>query len=64
MRKKCPIGPSLTYEPAHKARADALLIPTPARDSLLLTCLDKAVAELTTRLGCRYGRLVLWAAKK
>ncbi|GAB2516244.1 penicillin acylase family protein [Spirosoma aerophilum] len=30
---------------------DALLIPTPGRDSLLLTCLDKAVAELTTRLG-------------
>jgi penicillin amidase len=30
---------------------DALLIPTPARDSLLLTCLDKAVDELTTRLG-------------
>ena len=30
---------------------DALLIPTPARDSLLLTCLDKAVSELTTRLG-------------
>ncbi len=30
---------------------DALLTPTPARDSLLLTCLDKAIAELTTRLG-------------
>ena len=30
---------------------DALLIPTPARDSLLLTCMDKAVAELTDRLG-------------
>ncbi|MFD2935589.1 penicillin acylase family protein [Spirosoma flavum] len=30
---------------------DALLIPTAARDSLLLTCLDRAVAELTTRLG-------------
>ncbi len=30
---------------------DALLIPTTARDSLLLTCLDRAVAELTTRLG-------------
>ncbi|AUD07474.1 penicillin acylase family protein [Spirosoma pollinicola] len=30
---------------------DALLIPTPARDSLLLVCLDQAVAELTTRLG-------------
>ena len=30
---------------------DALLIPTPARDSLLLNCLDKAVTELTTRLG-------------
>lgn len=30
---------------------DALLIPTPARDSLLLDCLDKAVAELTARLG-------------
>jgi penicillin amidase len=30
---------------------DALSIPTPARDSLLLTCMDKAVAELTARLG-------------
>ncbi|WP_018618480.1 penicillin acylase family protein [Spirosoma luteum] len=30
---------------------DALLIPTPARDSLLLICMDKAVAELTARLG-------------
>lgn len=30
---------------------DALLIPTPTRDSLLLVCLDRAVAELTTRLG-------------
>lgn len=30
---------------------DALLIPTTARDSLLLTCLDRAVTELTTRLG-------------
>ncbi len=30
---------------------DALLIPTAARDSLLLTCLDRAVSELTTRLG-------------
>ena len=30
---------------------DALSIPTPARDSLLLTCMDKAVAELTDRLG-------------
>lgn len=30
---------------------DALLVPTPARDSLLLTSLDRAVADLTTRLG-------------
>ncbi|UFH53983.1 penicillin acylase family protein [Spirosoma sp. KNUC1025] len=30
---------------------DALLTPTPERDSLLLTCLDRAVAELTERLG-------------
>ncbi|WP_461148175.1 penicillin acylase family protein [Spirosoma pulveris] len=30
---------------------DALLMPTPARDNLLLTCLDKALAELTARLG-------------
>ncbi|MBD2757818.1 penicillin acylase family protein [Spirosoma validum] len=30
---------------------DALLIPTPSRDSLLLTCLDQAVSELTDRLG-------------
>ncbi|MGF7215350.1 penicillin amidase [Spirosoma lacussanchae] len=30
---------------------DALLVPTPARDSLLLTSLDRAVAELTARLG-------------
>ena len=30
---------------------DALLVPTPARDSLLLTCLDRAVTELTARLG-------------
>ncbi len=34
-----------------KRVVDALLLPTTARDSLLLTCLDKAVAELTTRLG-------------
>ena len=27
------------------------MVPTPARDSLLLTCLDRAVAELTDRLG-------------
>jgi penicillin amidase len=30
---------------------DALLIPTPARDSLLLLCMDRAVADLTKRLG-------------
>ena len=30
---------------------DALLTPTPARDSLLLSCLDRAVDELTNRLG-------------
>ncbi|GAB3807925.1 penicillin acylase family protein [Spirosoma humi] len=30
---------------------DALLIPTTGRDSLLLSCLDRAVTELTTRLG-------------
>ena len=30
---------------------DALLIPTTSRDSLLLTCLDRAVSELSTRLG-------------
>ncbi len=30
---------------------DALLMPTAGRDSLLLTCLDRAVAELTDRLG-------------
>ncbi|WP_338871828.1 penicillin acylase family protein [Spirosoma sp. SC4-14] len=30
---------------------DALLVPTTARDSLLLTCMDRAVAELTNRLG-------------
>ncbi|MCX6218720.1 penicillin acylase family protein [Spirosoma sp.] len=30
---------------------DALLVPTSGRDSLLLTCLDRAVAELTKRLG-------------
>ncbi|MFD2571688.1 penicillin acylase family protein [Spirosoma soli] len=30
---------------------DALLVPTPNRDSLLLTCLDRAVAELSDRLG-------------
>ena len=30
---------------------DALLTPTSARDSLLLTCLDRAVDELTKRLG-------------
>ncbi|ADB36112.1 penicillin acylase family protein [Spirosoma linguale] len=30
---------------------DALLVPTPGRDSLLLTCMDRAVAELTKRLG-------------
>ena len=30
---------------------DALLTPTTTRDSLLLSCLDKAVAELTDRLG-------------
>jgi penicillin amidase len=30
---------------------DALLIPTSNRDSLLLTCLDRAVAELSGRLG-------------
>jgi penicillin amidase len=34
-----------------KRIVDALLVPTPARDSLLLTCLDRAVAELTSRLG-------------
>lgn len=30
---------------------DALLIPTAARDSLLLLCMDRAVADLTKRLG-------------
>ena len=30
---------------------DALLPPTARRDSLLLVCLDRAVADLTTRLG-------------
>ncbi|GAB4006915.1 penicillin acylase family protein [Spirosoma migulaei] len=30
---------------------DALLVPTASRDSLLLSCLDHAVAELTNRLG-------------
>lgn len=30
---------------------DALLPPTAGRDSLLLVCLDRAVADLTTRLG-------------
>ncbi|GAB3541171.1 penicillin acylase family protein [Spirosoma fluminis] len=30
---------------------DALLVPTTNRDSLLLTCLDRAVAELSKRLG-------------
>lgn len=30
---------------------DALLMPTPARDSLLLLCMDRAVADLTKRLG-------------
>ncbi len=30
---------------------DALLVPTAGRDSLLLTSLDRAVAELTSRLG-------------
>jgi penicillin amidase len=30
---------------------DALLIPTAARDSLLLSCMDRAVADLTKRLG-------------
>ena len=30
---------------------DALLVPTEHRDSLLLTCLDRAVTELTDRLG-------------
>ena len=30
---------------------DALLVPTTSRDSLLLTCLDRAVRELTDRLG-------------
>lgn len=30
---------------------DALLMPTPARDSLLLVCMDRAVADLTKRLG-------------
>ena len=30
---------------------DALLVPTSTRDSLLLICLDRAVSELTNRLG-------------
>ena len=30
---------------------DAVLIPSETRDSLLLTCLDQAVTDLTTRLG-------------
>lgn len=30
---------------------DALLLPTASRDSLLLVCMDRAVADLTTRLG-------------
>lgn len=30
---------------------DALLVPTPSRDSLLLSCLDRAVGTLTERLG-------------
>lgn len=30
---------------------DALIVPTGGRDSLLLACMDRAVAELTARLG-------------
>ncbi|MBD2702044.1 penicillin acylase family protein [Spirosoma sp. BT702] len=30
---------------------DVILVPTPDRDTLLLGCLDRAVAELSTRLG-------------
>ena len=42
--------PYLTSLP-FKRVIDALLVPTPARDSTLLVCLDNAVAELTNRLG-------------
>ncbi|GAB4032242.1 penicillin acylase family protein [Spirosoma jeollabukense] len=42
--------PYLTSIPSKRV-FDALLVPTPARDSLLLTCLDRAVSELTNRLG-------------
>ena len=42
--------PYLTSIPSKRV-FDALLVPTLARDSLLLTCLDRAVSELTNRLG-------------
>ena len=42
--------PYLTSLPSKRV-IDALLVPTATRDSLLLVCLDRAVAELTTRLG-------------
>ncbi|CAN5446035.1 penicillin acylase family protein [soil metagenome] len=42
--------PYLTSLPSKRV-FDALLMPTPARDSLLLICLDRAVTELTDRLG-------------
>ena len=42
--------PYLTSLPGKRV-IDALLVPTVSRDSLLLVCLDRAVADLTTRLG-------------
>ena len=42
--------PYLTSLPGKRV-IDALLVPTATRDSLLLVCLDRAVADLTTRLG-------------
>ncbi|GAB2559377.1 penicillin acylase family protein [Spirosoma areae] len=42
--------PYLTSLPT-KRILDALLVPTPTRNDRLLTCLDRAVADLTNRLG-------------